>query len=239
MRDLVPGEEGLWKLAGEEALLRDVYLESEPEYTGRSTAPLLLDVGDGGGIVSNESADILRLLGDAAGCVKLDEGTSVWLRPPGGSECGVDVEEMDRFCDTLYADVNDGVYRCGFATSQVAYEEAQNSLFECLDDVEARLDKSRFLFSPDVVTEADVRLFPTVFRFDAVYAVLFKAARKTIRADYPAISAWIRGKLEEHPFFLFSRCASQLPVLTFFAILVLVSFNCSRHLQYAWRPRNM
>lgn len=191
-RDLVPGEDGLWKLVDTSGLLRDVYLEREPNYVGRFTAPLL--VAKGGGIVSNESADILRLLGDMGGKVRLDDDTTVWLRPPEGSDACVDLKEMDAFCDRLYATVNDGVYRCGFATSQMAYEEAQEKLFECLDEVEDRLRDSRFLFSPSVITEADIRLFPTVFRFDAVYAVLFKACRKSIRADYPAISDWIRGK---------------------------------------------
>lgn len=192
MRNLEPGEDGLWRLADADGLLRDVYLEREPKYVGRFTAPLL--VAERGGIVSNESADILHLLGDLGEKVKVDEDTSVWLRPPEGNDAGIDLKEMDAFCERLYAAVNDGVYRCGFATSQMAYEEAQERLFGCLDEVEDRLRVSRFLFSPNVITEADVRLFPTVFRFDAVYAVLFKACRKCIRADYRAISDWIRGK---------------------------------------------
>lgn len=190
--DLVPGDDGLWRLKDANGLLRDVYLEREPNYVGRFTAPLL--IAKRGGIVSNESADILRLLGDAGGKVRLDDDTTVWLRPPEESGVGIDLNEMDAFCDRLYAAVNDGVYRCGFATSQMAYEEAQERLFECLDEVEDRLRVSRFLFSPSVITEADIRLFPTVFRFDAVYAVLFKACRKSIRADYSAIADWIRGK---------------------------------------------
>lgn len=195
VRYVVPGDDGLWRLTNkEEGLLRDVYLEKEPGYTGRFTAPLMMEPIGGGGIVSNESADILRSLGDLAGRVNIDKETTVWLRPRTENEFGVNVDDMDRFCVRLYDCVNNGVYRCGFATSQIAYEEAQNDLFECLDDVEARLQSSRFLFSPVVITEADVRLFPTVFRFDAVYALLFKASRKTIRADYPAISEWIRGK---------------------------------------------
>lgn len=191
VRLVEPGEDGLWKLPGG-GLLRDVYLSLDPGYVGRYTAPLLVDSGNDS-IVSNESADILSLLGDAAGQVKLDPDTNVWLRPPVENKIGIDVPAMKALCERMYSGINNGVYRCGFATSQMAYEEAQSELFECLDEIEALLQKSRFLFSVDFITEADVRLFPTVFRFDAVYAILFKASRKSIRTDYPAISEWIRG----------------------------------------------
>lgn len=191
MCSLRPGDDGLWKLEDRSRLLRDEYLERDPSYVGRFTAPLLVE--EPGGIVSNESADILRLLGNVGGKVWIDDYTCVWLRPHMENEELFDLDEMDEFCNTLYNGFNDGVYRCGFATSQKAYEEAQENLFQTLDIVEERLSKCRFLFSPNVVTEADIRLFPTAFRFDAVYAVLFKACRKSIRADYPAISDWIRG----------------------------------------------
>lgn len=193
IRFVEAGEDGLWKLPNG-GLLRDVYLRLNPGYVGRYTAPLLVEM-EQDKIVSNESSDILRLLGEAAGQIRLDPETSVWLRPPINNSAGIDVEDMEALCERLYGSVNDGVYRCGFATSQKAYEEAQEHLFACLDDVEARLEKSRFLCSPEVITEADVRLFPTVFRFDAIYGILFKASRKTIRADYPNISFWIRGKV--------------------------------------------
>lgn len=195
IRYVVPGDDGLWKLAdGNQGLLRDIYLKREPGYTGRFTAPLMVEPGEKGSIVSNESADILRSLGDMAGYVTIDEETSAWLRPSNENEYNIDMNEMDHFCTRLYDCVNNGVYKCGFATSQKAYMEAQDELFKCLDEVEDRLRSSRFLFSPTLITEADVKLFPTVFRFDAVYAILFKASRKTIRTDYPAIYAWIRGE---------------------------------------------
>ena len=116
-----------------------------------------------------------------------------WLRPSRDNPFAVDVDLLQSLCEQLYECVNDGVYRCGFATSQFAYEEAQTNLFNMLDSIEQRLTTSRFVCSGNCITEADVRLFPTVFRFDAVYAVLFKACRKNIRSDYPAISGWLRG----------------------------------------------
>lgn len=195
LRYLQPGLDGLWVLEHPEdgaTLLKQIYLELDPKYQGRFTAPLLVDASSSN-ILSNESADILALFANT-GRVRIDDHTEIWLRPHRDNNDGVDVHLLDELCSMLYDCVNDGVYRCGFATSQIAYEEAQDSLFAALDRVEQLLSKSRFLCSPNLITEPDVRLFPTVFRFDAVYSILFKASRKNIRADYPAISAWMRGK---------------------------------------------
>ena len=91
--------------------------------------------------------------------------------------------EIDRVNEFVYANVNNGVYRCGFATSQAAYEEAYDALFATLDELEARLARQRYLVG-EQITEADWRLFPTLVRFDVVYFSLFKCNRQRI-ADYP------------------------------------------------------
>ncbi len=171
---VTPGDDGLWRLRNG-LRLRDVYPTS---YRGRYTAPLLM--ADNGFAVCNESALILQVFHARAGRRTVHD-VEVCLRP-----CD------EGLCERIYADVNDGVYRCGFATSQAAYEAAERRLFGTLDHCEELLGKSRFLCSADTITEADIRLFPTVWRFDAVYAHLFKARRKSITADYPNISAWLR-----------------------------------------------
>lgn len=202
-----PGDDGLWKFEGLNSeiwgkRLREVYMDLEPEYRGRFTAPLLIDKAKRR-IVSNESSDILRILpiafmenSNGPRPVEGDPHAVVWLRPPRDNEFGVDVDDLARICDQIYFQINNGVYRCGFATSQKAYEDAIRELFEGLDEMENRLQRRRFVCSSTVITEADLRLFPTVFRFDAIYAVLFKACKKTIRADYPAIAEWMKGKAQ-------------------------------------------
>lgn len=202
---LDPGADGLWVLAAPAEQnkwgkrLRDVYQSTASSYRGRYTAPLLVDDTDplDRRIVSNESADILRLINDALappGPQPLDHpgDVSVWLRPDATNAYDIDVADLDDVCNDVYEFINNGVYKCGFATTQAAYERSENALFETLDRMEDRLTRSRFLCSPTIVTEADVRLFPTVFRLDAVYGKLFKAGRKTIRADYPALYGWMR-----------------------------------------------
>ena len=91
--------------------------------------------------------------------------------------------EIDRVNERVYATVNNGVYRCGFARSQAAYEAAYDALFATLDELEARLGRQRYLVG-NRITEADWRLFPTLVRFDVAYFSLFKCNRKRI-ADYP------------------------------------------------------
>jgi len=113
---------------------------------------------------------------------------------PGGS--GIDLypeqlaSEIDRINYLVYERINNGVYKCGFATQQAAYDQAVKELYEALDEVDARLAKSRFLMG-DKLTEADLKLFPTIIRFDSVYATLFKCTARRIR-DYPHINMWMR-----------------------------------------------
>ncbi|MEE4360503.1 MAG: glutathione S-transferase family protein [Pseudomonadales bacterium] len=160
--------------------LRDLYLRADPQYTGRVTVPVLWDM-ERETIVSNESADILRML-DSAFDAHTDVDVTyspVPLR-----------REIDAVNAHVYADVNNGVYRVGFATRQEVYQRAFDRLFAALDMLEERLTERRYLLG-DVVTEADWRLFPTLVRFDAVYHGHFKCNLRRI-TDYPALSGYLR-----------------------------------------------
>lgn len=170
-------------------------------YRGRCTAPLLLDAVSRRP-VSNESADIVRML-DAADFQKQSSANYRRVDPtPSSSETDDDppgrvrlypahlAEEIDGWNARTYAGVNDGVYRCGFATGQAAYERAASKVASTLDELDARLATRRFLCG-DKVTEADARLFPTIVRHDAVYATLFKCQKRRV-ADLPNLSAWMR-----------------------------------------------
>src|SRR5687767_12542577 len=160
--------------------LYEIYLKADPAYTGRVTVPVLWDKAQER-IVSNESADIIRMLNsafDELGDASLDFYPEA-LRA-----------EIDALNATVYEHVNNGVYRAGFATSQEAYEEAFRALFNTLDELDVRLDEQRFLLG-DPLTEADWRLFTTLLRFDAVYYSHFKCNRRRI-ADYPNLSGYLR-----------------------------------------------
>lgn len=158
--------------------LHQVYTRAEPDFTGRVTVPVLWDK-ERETIVNNESADIIRMLNgafDAWGDAAVD------LYPEALRE------EIDAVNARLYETVNNGVYRCGFATTQAAYEDAFAALFDTLDWLEDRLSRQRHLVG-DRITEADWRLFPTLVRFDAAYYGLFKCNRRRLR-DYPHLWAY-------------------------------------------------
>lgn len=160
--------------------LYEVYQAADPGYTGRVTVPVLWD-RDRRTIVNNESSEIIRMLNaefDAFGDASLDFYPAE-LR-----------DEIDEVNDFVYPKVNDGVYRCGFATSQEAYGEAFGQLFTALDDLDRRLATRRYLVG-DRITEADWRLFTTLVRFDAVYVGHFKCNLRRI-ADYPHLSGYLR-----------------------------------------------
>ncbi len=160
--------------------LHQIYAKADPAYTGRVTVPVLWDKQQGT-IVSNESAEIIRMLNaefDALGDASLD------FNPEPLRE---EIEAVNAF---VYPLVNNGVYRCGFATTQEAYEEAFAQLFFALDALEARLAERRYLLG-DALTEADWRLFTTLVRFDAVYVGHFKCNLRRI-ADYPNLSGYLR-----------------------------------------------
>lgn len=160
--------------------LHQIYTKADPSYSGRVTVPVLWDK-QLRTIVSNESSEIIRMLNSA-----FDEwgDASVDLYPESLRP------EIDAVNAWIYPSINNGVYRSGFATKQVAYEEAFDELFGALDRVEAILSKQRYL-AGDQITEADWRLFTTLVRFDPVYVGHFKCNRNRI-ADYPNLSNYTR-----------------------------------------------
>ena len=160
--------------------LSEVYLRAKSDYTGRVTVPVLWDK-QRNTIVSNESADIIRMLNSAFAAHAASDADyyPAQLRA-----------EIDEVNARVYEQVNNGVYRCGFATTQKAYEEAFAELFEALDWLDGRLAKRRYLLG-DRITEADWRLFTTLVRFDPVYVGHFKANKRRIR-DYPNLSGFTR-----------------------------------------------
>lgn len=166
--------------ANGKAKLGEVYLAAKPDFTGRVTVPVLWDSKEQT-IVNNESAEIIRMMNDAfEECVEPTED----LYPDALRT------EIDAINEPIFEHVNSGVYKCGFATTQEAYEEAFTALFDTLDDVEARLGRQRYLAGPQP-SEADWRLFTTLIRFDPVYFGLFKCNRQRI-SDYPALSNYTR-----------------------------------------------
>jgi putative glutathione S-transferase len=160
--------------------LGEIYLKADPKYSGRVTVPLLWNKTTGT-IVSNESSEIIRMFNMAFDALTGDRADYYpeALR-----------SEIDRINARVYAEINNGVYRAGFATTQEAYEEAFRALFDALDWVEDILSRQRYL-AGDVLTEADWRLFTTLIRFDAVYVGHFKCNRQRI-ADYPNLSNYLR-----------------------------------------------
>jgi len=160
--------------------LREVYLEADPHYTGRVTTPLLWDKV-AGTAVSNESADIVRMLNsefDGIAEEPLD------FYPPEHREA---IDEVNGW---VYSGVNNGVYKAGFAQTQEAYEEAYDVLFGALDAIEDRLGRHRYLVG-NRLTEADWRLFTTLVRFDPVYYSHFKCNRQRL-IDFPNLSGYLR-----------------------------------------------
>ena len=167
--------------------LYEVYVKAQPGYTGRVTVPVLWD-RERGTIVNNESSEIIRMLNTAFDGLGAKPGNYYpqALRP-----------EIDEINARVYATLNNGVYRSGFATTQEAYEEAVNPLFDTLDWLEETLSDGRPYLCGERLTEADWRLFTTLIRFDPVYVGHFKCNRRRI-ADYPHLSAYTK-RLYEHP----------------------------------------
>lgn len=160
--------------------LHQVYTKNNPKYSGRVTVPVLWDKKLNK-IVSNESADIIRMFNSAFNELtgNNDDYYPEALRP-----------KIDELNALIYPNINNGVYRTGFATTQDAYEEAFNDLFKALDKVEGILSKQRYL-TGNRLTEADWRLFTTLIRFDSVYVGHFKCNLRTIES-YPALSGYLR-----------------------------------------------
>lgn len=161
--------------------LFELYQKAVPDYTGRVTTPTLWDRKHET-IVSNESTDILRMFNSAFDALAGYPERDYYPAPLR--------DEIDAVNERVYHDINNGVYKAGFATTQSAYEEAFEKLFAALDWIDARLAEKRYLVG-DRITEADWRLFVTLVRFDPVYHGHFKCNLRRI-ADYPNLSGYLR-----------------------------------------------
>jgi glutathionyl-hydroquinone reductase len=177
-------EEGGWAFERSEAschTLAEFYQKFSPGYEGRYTVPVLFD-RQTQTIVNNESAEIIVMLNAQFNQWAIDPALDLY---PESLK-----EKIDEWNDKIYHAVNNGVYRCGFAQTQEAYEKAANELFTVLDAIDTVLAENRYLCG-NSLTLADVRLFTTLFRFDIVYYGLFKCNRKRIQ-DYQHLGAYLR-----------------------------------------------
>lgn len=165
--------------------IHDVYTAADDHFTGRCTVPVLWDKQDGT-IVNNESADIIRMFDDAFADLT---GDTHRFYP------AEHAAEIDAWNEEIYTNVNNGVYRCGFARSQEAYNEAFDALFATLDRVDAHLANQRYLCG-NTITEADWRLFATLVRFDVAYVGQFRCNRQRI-ADYEHLWPYTRDLYQQ------------------------------------------
>ncbi len=189
-------EENGWEFSDYESSIEDsvngsdylhqIYTTAKPDYTGRVTVPVLWDK-EKKTIVNNESSEIILMLNS-----EFDEfGNSTQdFYPPELRD------EIDQINEVVYHNINNGVYKCGFATTQQAYEEAFNNLFSTLDQIENILSKKRYIVG-DKLTLADWRLFTTLLRFDSVYYTHFKCNLRRIE-EYPHIYNYLR-ELYQYP----------------------------------------
>jgi len=166
--------------------LHQIYTAAKPDYTGRVTVPVLWDK-EKKTIVNNESSEIIRMLNSEFN----EFGDSKRDFYPSNLR-----DEIDRVNLIVYDNINNGVYKCGFATTQEAYEEAFNNLFNTLDQIENLLAEQRYLVG-DKITEADWRLFTTLLRFDSVYYTHFKCNLRRIE-EYPHLSNYLKD-LYQYP----------------------------------------
>ncbi|MGB0682060.1 MAG: glutathione S-transferase family protein [Magnetovibrionaceae bacterium] len=160
--------------------MHEIYTRARTDYTGRVTVPVLWDKKTGT-IVSNESSEIIRMFNSAFD----DLGALPGDYYP--ADLAAAIDEVNGF---VYSSINNGVYKAGFATTQDAYEEAFDALFDALDELDKRLARNRYLVGHRI-TEADWRLFTTLVRFDPVYVGHFKCNRQRI-ADYAHLSGYLR-----------------------------------------------
>ena len=162
------------------AALSEIYTRADPLYSGRVTVPVLWDK-QSGTIVNNESAEIIRMFNSAFDGIT---GSNLDFYP---EDLRAEIDELNAY---VYDAINNGVYKCGFATAQSAYEKNFDTLFAALDKLEQRLDGQKYLFG-DRLTEADWRLFTTLVRFDPVYVGHFKCNLRRI-VDYPNLYRYLR-----------------------------------------------
>jgi putative glutathione S-transferase len=175
-----PGPETIPDTVNHARRLYEIYTLADPSYSGRSTVPVLWDKEERT-IVSNESSEIIRMLNSAFGGAGANDNDYY----PEDLRA-----EIDALNAMIYPNVNNGVYRAGFATTQAAYEEAVRPLFAALDELEDRLSVRRYLTGRRL-TEADIRLFTTLIRFDPVYYLHFKCNKRRI-VDYPNLWGFVR-----------------------------------------------
>ncbi len=177
-------DSGIWLLKETEFgcnTVPELYKLAQPGYQGRSTVPILWD-DETKNIINNESAEIIEILNSQFN--EFATNPSLELYPETLRK------DIDNWNQKIYTAVNNGVYRCGFAQSQTAYESACNELFAVLDEIDTVLETNRYLCGSEL-TLADIRLFTTLFRFDIVYFDLFKCNRHRIQ-DYKNLSGYLR-----------------------------------------------
>ena len=165
--------------------LHQIYTKAAPNFTGRATVPVLWDKKTQT-IVNNESADIIRMLNSGFGSLA---SSALDLYPDHLKD------EIDELNADVYVKLNNGVYRAGFATTQESYQEAFQDVFSMLNTLEQRLNDDRRFLCGDVLTEADIRLFVTLIRFDVAYHGLFKCNLRQLR-EYPLFSRYVKQMLD-------------------------------------------
>ncbi|PVI00402.1 glutathione transferase [Periconia macrospinosa] len=191
------GSKVLWCFKGDQReplygfkYLKDVYQKAEPGYEGRYTVPMLWDTKTEK-VVNNESSEIIRIFYTAFDTY-LPTSLRETSKPLYPAHLRADIDEMNGW---VYQLINNGVYKAGFATTQAAYDANVYPLFEALDRVERHLADAPyggpFLFGENI-TEADIRLFPTIVRFDVAYFTLFRCNLRMVRGGYPRIERWLR-----------------------------------------------
>ena len=168
------------------AYIYEIYLEAQTDYSGRVTVPVLWDKKENT-IVSNESSEIIRMFNSSFN--NLTQNTLDFY--PAKYQ-----KKIDEINEYIYDRVNNGVYKVGFATKQKVYEEEIDKLFEALDLIDEMLESNRYLLC-DEILECDLRLFPTLLRFDPVYVGHFKCNKKRIY-DYPNLSRYLK-EIKNHP----------------------------------------
>lgn len=178
--------------------IKDLYFRAEPGFNGRFTVPVLWDKKLAM-IVNNESAEIIRMFNSAFNRMLPSKYAEVDLYP---AEHRKEIDEINSW---VFETINNGVYKAGFAVSQEPYLKAVHPLFESLDRIEKMLEGKDYLVG-DRLTEADVRLFVTVIRFDPVYFSHFKCNLRDIRHGYPAINRWMKKLYWTNP--VFNSCTN-------------------------------
>lgn len=164
--------------------MHEIYTKIDPQFTGRATVPVLWDKKTQT-IVNNESADIVKMFNSAFDDLIDNKDMLPDLYP---KALQGDIDDLNQY---MYVNLNNGVYQAGFATTQQAYNEAYDNVFQALDSFEAKLDDGRKYLFGNAITESDIRLFATLIRFDAAYYGLFKCDRNLIR-EMPNLYAYMQ-----------------------------------------------